>query len=46
MVSFVVTSFDTRNRETKNRLPATGGGQLFTVENFLFISALAEITSS
>jgi hypothetical protein len=29
-----------------NRQPASGGGQLFTVEISLFIPALAEITSS
>jgi len=29
-----------------NRLPASGGGQSFTVEKSLFTTALAEITSS
>jgi hypothetical protein len=33
-------------RKQNNRRPASGGGYQFTVEIFLFISALAEITSS
>jgi hypothetical protein len=33
-------------RKTKNRQPASGGGQLITVKIFLFIFTLIEITSS
>ena len=38
--------FETGAYKQNNRLPASGGGQSFTVEKSLFTSALAEITSS
>ena len=42
-----VNFFDTGSRQTKNRLPASGGGYRFTVEIFIRLPPhWAEITSS
>jgi hypothetical protein len=45
LVSSVVSSWTPGADKQNNRLPTTGGRQLFTVEKPLFTAALAEITS-